>query len=232
MKKKYLIKSLSLFCSILISLSAISQNTFPSTGYVGIETTSPKSQLQIGDYSRIATVSYNTYISRGWYFEGGTGKTNDPNPSVIGIQNNGIAFFADANIPLNVAYSPTTRMFIQNNGNVGIGTSNPGPYKLAVEGKIGAREIKVTLANPWADYVFDPSYQLRSLYDVEKFVQLNKHLPNIPSASEVKEAGGVELGNMNVKLLEKVEELTLYVIQLKKENDKIKEQLEKIQKKR
>jgi len=61
---------------------------------------------------------------------------------------------------------------------------------------------------------------------------LNKHLPGIPSAPEVKEAGGVELGSMHVKLLEKVEELTLYVIQLKKENDEIKKQLKKIQKKR
>lgn len=116
-------------------------------------------------------------------------------------------------------------------GNVGIGTTNPGPYKLAVEGKIGAREIKVTLANPWADYVFNKSYQLKSLYDLEKFIQLNKHLPGIPSAPEVKEAGGVELGSMNVKLLEKVEELTLYMIQLKKENDEIKKQLRRIQKK-
>lgn len=116
-------------------------------------------------------------------------------------------------------------------GNVGIGTTNPGPYKLAVEGKIGAREIKVTLANPWADYVFNKSYQLRSLYDLEKFVQLNKHLPGIPSASKVEESGGIELGRMNIKLLEKVEELTLYVIQLKKENDEIKKQLKKMQKK-
>lgn len=117
-------------------------------------------------------------------------------------------------------------------GNVGIGTTNPGPYKLAVEGKIGAREIKVTLANPWADYVFNKNYQLKSLYDLEKFIQLNKHLPGIPSALQVKETGGVELGSMNVKLLEKVEELTLYVIQLKKENDEIKKQLKKTQRKR
>lgn len=219
-----------------------------------------KSQLQIGNYSRIATELNNTYISRGWYYEGGLNKTNDPSPTLIGVQNNGIVFFADANVPVNAAYSPTTRMVIQSNGNVGIGTSTPlttlhvqgkgsfgdavttanatrplnlassdavmrivrvhatnapavelisrttadganiaywdfyaepsdasfrirdrqgggsgidmvsishttgnvgigttntGPYKLAVEGKIGAREIKVTLANPWADYVFN-----------------------------------------------------------------------------
>lgn len=123
------------------------------------------------------------------------------------------------------------RMRIDKNGNVAIGgtfTSGTGPYKLAVEGKIGAREIKVTLASPWADYVFADNYKLKSLYDVDQFVKVNKHLPGIPSSAEVEKAGGVELGNINVKLLEKVEELTLYVIELKKENDAIKEQLNNI----
>ncbi len=121
------------------------------------------------------------------------------------------------------------RMRIDKNGNVGIGTTNTGPYKLAVEGKIGAREIKVTLSNPWADYVFDENYELRSLYSLEQYIKANKHLPGIPSASEVKKAGGVELGDMNVKLLEKIEELTLYVIELKKENKEIKDGLQKLQ---
>lgn len=122
----------------------------------------------------------------------------------------------------------STGIYLGLNGNVGIGTTNPGPYRLAVEGKIGAREIKVTLANPWADYVFNKNYKLKPLSELEQFIQKNKHLPGISSAKEVKENGGIDLGQMNLKLLEKVEELTLYVIELKKENDEIRKSLQKI----
>ncbi len=116
-------------------------------------------------------------------------------------------------------------------GGVGIGTTDPGPYKLAVEGPIGARSIKVTLANPWADYVFDKNYKLRSLYALESYIKLNNHLPGIPSATEVQKEG-LDLAQMNAKLLEKIEELTLYVIELKKENEKIKNDIKRLNNKR
>jgi Phage T4 tail fibre len=119
------------------------------------------------------------------------------------------------------------RMRIFRDGNVGIGTTDPGPFKLAVEGKIGAREVKVTLS-AWADYVFNKEYKLMNLSELEAFIKKNNHLPNIPSAQEVKENGGIELGEMNAKLLEKVEELTLYVIELKKENEEIKKTLKNL----
>ena len=132
----------------------------------------------------------------------------------------------------NISFNGNQLYLDNSTGNIGIGTiASTGPYKLAVEGKIGAREIKVTLANPWADYVFDENYNLRSLYDLDSYIKQNNHLPGIPSASEVKLAGGVELGNMNVKLLEKIEELTLYLISLKKENDEIKKQIIELQNK-
>jgi hypothetical protein len=111
------------------------------------------------------------------------------------------------------------RMVIDLNGNVGIGTNAPGSFKLAVEGKIGAREIKVTLTNPWPDYVFQKDYQLRSLSSLSDYIKKHNHLPGMPAAAEVEKDGGIELGQMNVKLLEKIEELTLYMIELKKEND-------------
>jgi hypothetical protein len=98
-----------------------------------------------------------------------------------------------------------------NGGNVGIGTISTGSFKLAVEGKIGAREIQVTLANPWPDYVFEPNYRLLSLTDLRRFIETNKHLPEIPSAEEINE-GGHNLGEMNMLLLKKVEELTLYIL--------------------
>jgi hypothetical protein len=99
-------------------------------------------------------------------------------------------------------------------GNVGIGTTNPATFKLAVEGKIGAREVVVTNA-AWADYVFDATYNLRPLSEVESFIKINKHLPEIPSAEEVK-TNGHKLGEMDVLLLKKVEELTLYLIEQEK----------------
>ncbi|WP_164974192.1 hypothetical protein [Filimonas effusa] len=104
---------------------------------------------------------------------------------------------------------------VPNGGNVGIGTENPGSYRLAVEGTVGARKIKIT-QQAWADYVFDSSYQLPSLSHVETFIKENKHLPEVPSAAEVKK-DGLDLGDNQVLLLKKIEELTLYIIQQNKQ---------------
>lgn len=104
-------------------------------------------------------------------------------------------------------------------------------YRLFVKDGIKTEKIKVEFANAagWADYVFSKDYSLMSLSDVKKFISLNKHLPEIPSAEEVVK-NGVELKEMNVLLLKKIEELTLHLIdvseRLEKQNDKIK-QLEK-----
>lgn len=94
-------------------------------------------------------------------------------------------------------------------GNVGIGTNSPGSYKLAVNGNIRAKEVKVETG--WADYVFEKGYALPSLEEVERHIHEKGHLINIPSATEV-EANGIDLGDMNRLLLEKIEELTLYII--------------------
>lgn len=123
-----------------------------------------------------------------------------------------------------------TRMVINEAGNIGIGTLQPGSFKLAVEGKIGAREIQVTLANPFPDYVFGSNYKLRSLSSLENYINENKHLPNVPSAAEVEKNGGIELGQMNTKLLEKVEELTLYIIEINKKVEKLEKENEALKK--
>jgi hypothetical protein len=99
------------------------------------------------------------------------------------------------------------------NGLVGIGTTTP-TEKLSVNGNIRAKEIKVETQN-WPDYVFSSSYKSRSLAELEQFIKLNSHLPEIPSADEV-QSEGIAVGEMNAKLLKKIEELTLYLIEMDK----------------
>lgn len=115
---------------------------------------------------------------------------------------------------------------VSNNGNVGIGVSNP-QHTLEVLGTIRATEIKVETG--WADFVFDKDYKLPSLSEVENHITTYKRLPEIPSESEVKE-NGVNLGEMQVKLLQKIEELTLYTIAQEKEIQQLKSQNETLKK--
>lgn len=99
---------------------------------------------------------------------------------------------------------------------------------LSVDGLILAKDIRVSIsATHWADYVFDKNYKLMPLSDLEKFVHKNKHLPEVPSESEVKEQG-VDVAAMNALLLKKVEELTLYMIDLKKESQALKAEIENL----
>ncbi len=136
-------------------------------------------------------------------------------------------------------------LFVRDDGNVGIGTSNPGQklnvignvqvgsdyfqpalpqglnYRLSVDGQVVAKEIKVSATQgDWADFVFDDNYSLQNLYELEKFIKENKHLPDIPTANDVKK-DGIDLAKMQAKLLQKIEELTLYVIKLSKENKQL-----------
>lgn len=100
---------------------------------------------------------------------------------------------------------------VASDGKVGIGIETIGEERLAVNGKIRAKEIKVETAN-WPDYVFEDDYKIISLQELEKYIKERKHLPEMPTAKEV-EAGGVELGEMNKLMLKKIEELTLYLIE-------------------
>jgi hypothetical protein len=85
-----------------------------------------------------------------------------------------------------------------------------------VDGKIIAEELRVQMSGEWPDYVFDPQYPLSTLEDVEQYIQTHRHLPNIPSSREVKEEG-ILVGDMQARLLEKIEELTLHIIRQEKE---------------
>lgn len=112
-------------------------------------------------------------------------------------------------------------------GKVGMGTSYiPAGYKLAVDGRIICEELKVQMSGDWPDYVFEDNYDLMPLEELEAEIEAKGHLPGIPSA-EVIESEGLTVGEMQRKMMEKIEELTLYVIDLKKENQELREMIEK-----
>lgn len=135
-------------------------------------------------------------------------------------------------------------------GNTGIGTYTPNAkfhlngaqligsnsariatgYSLSVDGKIMAEEVTVQNSTSWPDYVFDDNYNLMPLNDLEQSIRKNSHLPNIPSAAEVSQKG-INLGDMNRKLMEKVEELTLYIIELNKKNETLTQKVNALEKK-
>ncbi|MHC0446384.1 hypothetical protein ACWA1F_13320 [Flavobacterium sp. 3-218] len=121
----------------------------------------------------------------------------------------------------------TEKLRIQGNGNVGIGITNP-QNKLDVNGTIHSKEVKVDMLG-WSDFVFKKEYNLPTLEEVEKHIVEKGHLENIPSEEEVLR-NGIKLGEMNSKLLQKIEELTLYTIELKKENNIQSRKIEELEK--
>jgi hypothetical protein len=124
-----------------------------------------------------------------------------------------------------VGFTSEERMRITGAGNVGIGTTNP-TNKLSVAGTVQAYEVYVN--SGWSDYVFAPDYRLRDLADVSAYIRQNHHLPEIPSAAEVQEKG-VGIGDMQAKLLAKVEELTLHMIQEHERNDRLAQENQQLQ---
>ena len=199
------------------------------SGNVGIGTTKPGNKLQIADGADDWTPYGSVQITRA-----ANPGDNRFHLSFIrnGMMVSGIGYVGATNTlgiwtGANTASTPVIT-FTQGQ-TVGIGTTNPGPYKLAVEGWLGARKIVVTQASPWADYVFDSSYNLKPISDVEQFINMHKHLPEVPSAAEVQK-DGIDIGTTQVTLLKKIEELTLYMIKQNKEIEKLKKEVIEIKK--
>ena len=114
---------------------------------------------------------------------------------------------------------PTDGLLVSGTVNIGSQSGATG-YKLAVEGKVICEELKVQMSDNWPDYVFADDYKLASIDELEKSINENKHLPGIPSASEVKE-NGLSVGDMQRRMMEKIEELSLYIIDLKHQKDEL-----------
>lgn len=136
-------------------------------------------------------------------------------------------------IPANAQRNPFDNL-TEKNGKIGIGTTTPDEL-LTVKGKIHTQEVLVDLDGAVApDYVFEkyfngfskafPEYELISIKELENFLKENKHLPNVPSAKEMEEKG-IPLKEMNLILLQKIEELTIYIIEQQKEIEILKEKI-------
>lgn len=179
-------------------------------GKVGIGTTAPKADLDINASSpnilfqgtNNSSVRFSESLDS---WRGGFVKyDNYTNNVIIGVHN---VLSTSNQDDIDAIYIGRP------NGKIGIGTVPFEEYQLSVKGKIRAEEVKVETG--WADFVFEEDYNLRTLEEVENFIKENKHLPEIPSAEEVAK-NGVNVGQMESKLLQKIEELTLYIIEQNK----------------
>ncbi|MDQ0638317.1 hypothetical protein QF042_001882 [Pedobacter sp. W3I1] len=209
-----------LLLSLCYGTVSAQSNVFPATGNVGVGTLNPAAKISFNN------VNDGTDMPDGitWF---------NPNPLNYGIYRTPGTWVAPAFQQLKLSWdtgiilepgSSYQNSYVDikggglrvSSGNVGIGILNPNE-KLAVNGIIRAREVKVEATN-WPDYVFEEGYKVGKLEALESYIKVNKHLPEIPSAKEI-EANGVELGEMNKLLLKKIEELTLHLIEVNKKVD-------------
>ncbi len=199
------------------STNVIERLRINKDGNIGIGTNNPSERLTVNGNIKMLGSNKNMEWSTSNWGEGFGHKiySKDPGGKTL----------------LNIAARHNTKswtdlMTFTSDGKIGIGTTNPD-MKLTVKGNIHAEEVKIDLNVPVPDYVFKSDYNLRSIEEVESFIKEHSHLPEIPSAREFSE-NGVMLAEMNMNLLKKIEELTLYTIQQHREIEELKLQNKKL----
>lgn len=183
-------------------------SAYYTAGKVGIGTSSPERALHINSGNQ---------NNAAWFV------STDANVNFLMKDSNSVvgAAIGASGDKLVMKTNAADRITILSDGKVGINTGAP-TYELAVNGTIRCKELIVD--TNWSDFVFEEDYKLPRLDEIEEYILLNKHLPGIPTEAEVKERG-VSVGDISSKLLQKIEELTLYVIDIKKENEALKAKL-------
>jgi len=217
---------------MFLMTNSVNRLTIGSSGNIGIGTDSPTHMFEVknGSSDSFKTYKYGveqiTTTTGGWARSFRFSNENTNTAASFGSLN-GTAYIStgfDATANNDTGFQ-NQKLTIRTNGNVGIGTTNPGSWKLAVNGNIRAKEIKVETG--WSDFVFYDDYKLPTLTEVENHIKEKGHLKNIPSAKDVAE-NGILLGEMDAKLLQKIEELTLYTIAQEKKIEKLEEQTKEI----
>jgi hypothetical protein len=197
---------------------------------VGIGTSSPTARLHVATgEANISGLRLENLTSASPASASGQGKflTVDGSGNVILANVNGSGRQVANGWEANGEYLQSTNL-----GGVIVGQGidkTPAGYNLFVSKGILTEKVKVAVKNTadWSDYVFTKRYKLRSLTEVEQFISQHKHLPGVPSANEVVKQG-LDVATMDAKLLEKVEELTLYTIQLEKANQKQQQEIDEL----
>ena len=123
--------------------------------------------------------------------------------------------------------APQFSFDMDSNGRVGFGTQTQGDFQVSIAGKLRAEELNIITG--WADYVFHDDYKLMPIKELENYIENNARLPGMPSAEEVSQ-NGADIGATTTKLLEKIEELTLYIIEQNKESEALKKQVAELSK--
>lgn len=252
MKKQILTLSFALCAAFGYSQS----NIFPSSGNAAIGNTSPTYKFEITRGLNIASqnIVYTNYAFFGYRASFAPSaksglliqELNYPSPiSASGTRlqmisaDNPTSSYLEFNAPItsnttrsavSIGYNNVEFFRVNQDGKVRIGSNNratPDGYRLFVEQGILTEKVKVAVSTlgDWSDYVFAPDYKLMPLEEVEQFTKENKHLPNVPSASDMV-SNGLDVAQMDAKLLEKIEELTLYAVQQNNETKQLRAELQ------